>query len=171
MRRSLACSPHKQRLKALSEISLKYSFQLTQTSGARKSFAVSKELKSTIKAAGKDVAESEIDGLKSFELSIVTMTDEELRELNIQSLDHDYYTDILTFEIDRTETHLLAELYFSVDRAQENAKKHKQSTEDELILLAIHGVLHLAGHDDHEPKAKRLMQRTQRSYLEKHRLG
>ncbi|HET6510851.1 MAG TPA: rRNA maturation RNase YbeY, partial [Candidatus Kapabacteria bacterium] len=115
---------------------MKYSFQLTQTSGARKSFAVSKELKSTIKAAGKDVAESEIDGLKSFELSIVTMTDEELRELNIQSLDHDYYTDILTFEIDRTETHLLAELYFSVDRAQENAKKHKQSTEDELILLA-----------------------------------
>ena len=117
------------------------------------------------------MATSEIAGLKKFELSIVTMTDEELRELNIQSLDHDYYTDILTFEIDRTESTLMAELYFSVDRAQENAKKHKQSTEDELILLAIHGVLHRAGHDDHEAKAKRLMQRTQRSYLEKHRLG
>jgi probable rRNA maturation factor len=150
---------------------LQYSFQLTQTPGARKSFAVSKELKAAIKAAGKAVVGSEIEGLKKFELSIVMMTDEELRQLNIQSLDHDYYTDILTFEIDRTETDLLAELYFSVDRAKENASKHKQSTEDELILLAIHGVLHLAGHDDHDPKAKRLMQRTQRAYLEMHRFG
>lgn len=150
---------------------MRYSFQLTQTPGARKSFAISKELKAAIKAAGKDVSQSEIEGLKKFELSIVTMTDEELRQLNIQSLDHDYYTDILTFEIDRTETDLTAELYFSVERANENASKHKQSTEDELILLVIHGILHLAGHDDHEPKAKRLMHRTQRAYLEVHRFG
>jgi probable rRNA maturation factor len=150
---------------------LRYSFQLSQTPGARKSFAISKELKAAIKAAGKSVAESEIEGLKKFDLSIVMMTDEELRQLNIQSLDHDYYTDILTFEIDRSETDLLAELYFSIDRAKENAAKHKQSTEDELILLTIHGCLHLAGHDDHEPEAKRLMQRIQRSYLEKHRFA
>lgn len=150
---------------------MKYTFHLTQTSGARKSFAVSRELKAAIKAAGRDVASAEIDGLKQFELSIVTMTDEELRALNIQSLDHNYYTDILTFEIDRSDHALLAELFFSVDRAKENAKKHKQSTEDELILLAIHGILHLAGHDDHEPKAKRLMQRIQRSYLEVHRFN
>jgi probable rRNA maturation factor len=148
---------------------LRYTFTLSQTPGAWKSFIISKELKAALKAAAKAVAESELSEIKQFTLSIVTMTDEELRELNVQSLDHDYYTDILTFEIDRTETDLLAELYFSVDRAKENAKKHKQSTEDELILLAIHGVLHLAGYDDHEPKARRLMLRTQRNYLEQHR--
>lgn len=115
------------------------------------------------------VAERELVAISRFNLSIVTMTDEELRELNVQSLDHDYYTDILTFEIDRNETDLLAELYFSVDRAAENARKHKQSTEDELILLAIHGVLHLAGYDDHEPAARRKMLRTQRNYLNQHR--
>jgi probable rRNA maturation factor len=150
---------------------LRYSFQLTQTPGARKSFAISKALKGAIKEAGKDVAASEIDGLKQFELSIVKMTDEELRQLNIQSLDHDYYTDILTFEIDRTGSTLLAELYFSVDRAMENARKHGQSTEDELILLTIHGILHLAGHDDHEPQSRRLMQKIQRAYLGQHRFG
>jgi probable rRNA maturation factor len=124
-----------------------------------------------LKAAGKAVAEIEIEGLKSFELSVVTMTDEELRALNVQSLAHDFYTDILTFEIDRTDTHLMGELYFSVDRAKENARKHKQSTEDELILLAIHGVLHLAGYDDHDPTEKRRMQKAQKGYLEQYGFG
>jgi rRNA maturation RNase YbeY len=149
---------------------LRYTFTLSQTPGARKSFAVTKELKDALKTAGKAVAESEIEGLKSFELSIVMMTDEELRALNVQSLAHDFYTDILTFEIDRTDTHLMGELYFSVDRAMENARKHKQSTENELILLAIHGVLHLAGYDDHDPKEKWGMERTQKAYLEQNRL-
>jgi probable rRNA maturation factor len=148
---------------------LRYTFTLTQTPGARKSFAISKELKAALKSAAKAVAENELEAIKHFSLSIVTMTDEELRELNVQSLDHDYYTDILTFEIDRNETDLLAELYFSVDRAKENAKKHKQSTEDELVLLVIHGVLHLAGYDDHEVSARRVMLRTQRNYLNEHR--
>lgn len=144
---------------------MRYKFTLTQTPGARKSFAISRELKAAIQGAGRSVAESEIEGLTSFELSVVTMTDEELRELNVQSLGHDYYTDILTFEIDRTATHLMGELYFSVDRALENAVKHKQAIEDELILLAIHGVLHLAGYDDRDPKAKRVMATVQNRYL------
>ncbi|HET6511021.1 MAG TPA: rRNA maturation RNase YbeY, partial [Candidatus Kapabacteria bacterium] len=144
---------------------MRYTFRLSQTSGARKSFQITKELKAAIKAAGKAVASQEIADLASFELSIVTMTDEELRELNVQSLEHDYYTDILTFEIDRTARTLLAELYLSVDRARENAQRHKQSTEDELILLTIHGVLHLAGYDDHDPAAKRKMHRRQSVYL------
>lgn len=99
------------------------------------------------------------------------MTDEELRELNVRSLNHDYYTDILTFEIDRSDSELVAELYFSVDRAKENARKHKQSPEDELILLAVHGVLHLAGHDDHETEARKQMLKRQRFFLAKHRMS
>ena len=144
---------------------MRYTFRLTQTSGARRSFPITKELRAAIKAAGKAVASQEIEDLRYFELSIVTMTDEELRELNVQSLEHDYYTDILTFEIDRTAATLMAELYFSVDRAQENAAKHQQSTEDELVLLTIHGVLHLAGYDDHETAAKRRMHRRQAEHL------
>jgi probable rRNA maturation factor len=150
---------------------VRFHFSLSQTPGARKSYKVSKELKAALKAAAKDVALTEIEGLEEFSLSIVTMTDEELRELNIQSLDHDYYTDILTFEIERDEVSLLAELYFSVDRAKENAMKHKQSTEDELTLLAIHGALHLAGHDDHDPPRRRKMRARERFFLARHRMS
>lgn len=148
---------------------MRYSFQLTQTLGAKRSFTVPKELRATIKAVGREVAETEIASLQEFTLSIVTMTDEELRELNIRTLAHDFYTDILTFEIDRTDSTLSAELYFSVDRALENARKHNQSIEKELTLLTIHGILHLAGYDDHEPKEKRKMARRQVFFLDKSR--
>jgi probable rRNA maturation factor len=113
----------------------------------------------------------EIPTLKEFNLGIVMMSDEELLALNQSALGHDYYTDILTFEIERTKEKsgnpekLEAELYFSVDRARENAKKARVSLEMELVHLAIHGVLHLAGYDDHEELSKKRMVNRERFFL------
>jgi rRNA maturation RNase YbeY len=102
---------------------------------------------------------------QQLDLSVVLMSDEELLELNNSSLGHDWYTDIITFEIERTVDALEAELYLSVDRAAENARKAKVTTEHELVHLVIHGLLHLAGYGDHEASAKKLMKRRERFYL------
>lgn len=144
---------------------MKLTFRLDQTPAARKSFKISPELKKALRQCAREVASLELPAVSAFTLGIVTMDDEELRELNISALSHDFYTDILTFEIDRTESILEAELYFSVDRALENAMKHKVSIEKELLLLTIHGILHLAGYDDHELAERRRMLTQQRGHL------
>lgn len=85
--------------------------------------------------------------------------------MNQSSLGHDWYTDILTFEIERSADRLEAELYLSVDRARENAKRAHVSLPQELVHLVLHGVLHLAGYDDKVPKAQNQMRARERFYL------
>lgn len=118
-----------------------------------------------MKRAARSVASGEAALPKLIDLSIVFMSDEELLSLNNSSLGHDWYTDIITFEIERTVDALEAELYLSVDRAAENARKARVTLEYELVHLVIHGLLHLAGYDDHETTAKKLMKRRERFYL------
>jgi probable rRNA maturation factor len=152
---------------------MKLHFTLTQTPAARKRYAVGAKLKAALKSIALQVAQLElgvtIPALKEFTLSIVVMSDDELLELNRSVLYHDYYTDILTFELDRTAETLESELYFSVDRARENAQKAQVSLEKELALLTVHGVLHLAGYDDHEPAQKKRMILRQRFFLAQNR--
>ena len=154
---------------------MRFSFTLVETPAARKSYRLSPKLKATIKAASKNVARVEMPSLVEFTLGIIIMSDDELLDLNRSALQHDYYTDILTFEIDRSEGEsenpekLESELYFSVDRARENAKKARVSLESELVHLAIHGVLHLAGYDDHEELSKKRMVIRERFFLRQYK--
>lgn len=143
-------------------------FQLTETAGAKKSLKVSPELRAMLKSIAKETADTELD-VGEFSLSIVCMTDDELLDLNRTVLSHDYYTDILTFEIERGEDSLEAELYFSVDRAKENAKKLRIPAEFELLHLCVHGILHLAGYDDHDPQEKKRMVLRERFFLKTYR--
>jgi rRNA maturation RNase YbeY len=78
----------------------------------------------------------------------IFMTDDELLEINISHLQHDDYTDIITFDLSDTEASIDGEIYISVDRIQENAKKFNCTPEDELIRVLSHGVLHLMGYKD-----------------------
>ena len=78
----------------------------------------------------------------------IFMSDEELIEINQSHLQHDDYTDIITFDLSDTEASIDGEIYISVDRIQENAKKFNCSNEDELIRVISHGVLHLMGYKD-----------------------
>jgi probable rRNA maturation factor len=136
-----------------------------QTAAAKKSLRFSAGLKLQLKAAAKLVFETDLSYLEEFHLSIVVLSDDELLAINRTSLNHDYYTDIITFEIERSETALEAELYISVDRAKENAKKYRANIEEELIRLVVHGVLHLAGYSDKTSSSKNQMRRRERWYL------
>ena len=144
---------------------MKFSFRLSQTKSARALQPVSPELRKKLNQSARQVVNAEIPDLKSFSLGVVFMSDEELLDLNNSSLGHDWYTDIITFEIDRSLTTLEAELYISVTRAQENAQQASVPMETELNLLIIHGLLHLAGYDDHDPVQKKRMRRRERFFL------
>ena len=144
---------------------MKIAFTLTQTSAARANFRISRELQSAMKRAAKLVAEGEMPDIRSFALSIVALSDEELLEINRASLGHDWYTDVITFELERSVDTLEAEVYISVDRAKENARMAKVKLEDEIAHLVVHAVLHLAGFDDHEALAKKRMKSRERFYL------
>ncbi len=111
------------------------------------------------------VAQTELPDVSELLLSVILMSDDELLEINQSSLGHDFYTDIITFEIERSADALEAELYISVDRARENAKRASVSMEHEMAHLVIHGVLHLTGYDDKAPKAKNQMRARERFYL------
>ncbi|HQW03710.1 MAG TPA: rRNA maturation RNase YbeY, partial [Saprospiraceae bacterium] len=91
--------------------------------------------------------------------------DEFLLEINRNHLDHDYYTDIITFPLN--DNPLIAEIYISIDRVQENATGLNIPFEDELHRVMIHGVLHLCGYDDHEEEDIRVIRKKEEFYLKK----
>lgn len=96
-------------------------------------------------------------------LDIVFCSDEFLLEINRNHLDHDYYTDIITFPLN--DNPLIAEIYISIDRVQENAAGLHVSFEDELHRVMIHGVLHLCGYDDHEDSDIIVIRKKEEEYL------
>lgn len=146
--------------------SAKFDFTCTASEAVKKEYPGWKEFISLLRIASTEVMGSELPDITRMKLGIVILTDDELLEMNLRVLKHDFYTDILTFEIERSENELEAELYFSFDRVQENALRFKVSLRNELARLAIHGMLHLAGFDDKEPEAKKLMRKKERFFLE-----
>jgi rRNA maturation RNase YbeY len=144
----------------------KLEFACTASKAASKKYPKWKALIPLLRVAVHEVMRQELLKIRTLKLGIVLMNDEELLEMNRQVLKHDFYTDILTFEIEREQTALEAELYFSLDRARENALQYKVTLRNELARLAIHGMLHLAGYDDKNPAGKKRMRERERFFLE-----
>jgi probable rRNA maturation factor len=96
------------------------------------------------------------------------LSDEELLQVNISMLQHDYYTDIITF--DYTDDHDIEqnEILISWDRVRDNAKTHGQSIHQELHRVCIHGLLHLAGYNDQTEQEKQKMRSLETHYLNLH---
>ena len=90
------------------------------------------------------------------ELSYVFCSDEYLLEMNRTHLNHDYYTDIITFNYNEGVS-LSGDLFISYDRVMDNAKEYGLSVYDELCRVMIHGVLHLIGFDDKSDKDAEVM--------------
>ena len=88
-------------------------------------------------------------------VSIVFCTDEFLLEMNRAYLNHDYYTDIITFDYSDKQQ-LAGELFISIDRINENASERNLQFDDELLRVMAHGVLHLMGFKD---KSKRELEK------------
>lgn len=81
------------------------------------------------------------------ELNYIFCDDAYLLQINIEYLQHDYYTDIITF--DYTEGNKIqGDVFISVERVKENAENFKTSFEEELLRVMSHGILHLCGYGD-----------------------
>jgi len=89
-------------------------------------------------------------------LNIVFCSDEFLLKINQEYLNHDFYTDIITFDYSY-DHYLSGELYVSIDRVNENAIQYKTTFLNELNRVIVHGVLHLCGYKDKTKKDERLM--------------
>lgn len=90
------------------------------------------------------------------ELNIILLTDDELLKINQEHLNHDYYTDIITFDYSSVNE-VVGDLFISIDRVSENAKQMQNRIENELHRVIIHGVLHLCGLLDKTPLDKENM--------------
>lgn len=97
------------------------------------------------------------------EVSVVFCSDDYLYKLNVDYLDHDTLTDIITFEY--SSNPVAGDLFISTDRATENALKFNCSTDDEVQRLLVHGTLHLLGYKDKTPEDKKLMTTKEDYYL------
>jgi len=87
-------------------------------------------------------------------LTYIFCTDAYLLEINKRFLQHDYYTDIITFNLADPASKIIGEVYISVDRVRENAKNHSASLNEELHRVIFHGALHLCGYKDKSAKDK-----------------
>ena len=97
-------------------------------------------------------------------LSIIFCSDDYLLEVNRKHLNHDYYTDVITF--DYTEQNDVAgDIFISVDRVEDNAKSLGISFLDELHRIIVHGTLHLLGYSDKTADAKQEMTEKEDFYL------
>lgn len=106
---------------------------------------------------------AEKEGKPVYELNFIFCSDEYLRQVNIEHLQHDYYTDIITFPY--TEGAVHGDIFISADRVGENAKLHGVSFLHELHRVMAHGVLHLAGYGDKTPEEVEIMRAKEDFYL------
>lgn len=98
------------------------------------------------------------------EISYIFCSDEYLHKMNLEYLNHDTYTDIITF--DYTEKNIVSgDIFISIDRVKENAIKFKSHFENELSRVIIHGALHLMGYKDKSAQEKEQMRSKEDFYL------
>ena len=97
-------------------------------------------------------------------LSFVFCNDEYLKNINVQYLNHDYYTDVITFDYSASDG-LSGDIFISIDRVKENAKGFKVSFNEELFRVIIHGVLHLCGFNDKSEKEIKEIRKQENYFL------
>ena len=91
------------------------------------------------------------EGLTIETLQYIFCSDQFLLGINKSYLQHDYYTDIISFDLSESKGKLIGEVYISIDRVKENAKSHKTSLKEELLRVIFHGALHFCGYKDKKP--------------------
>ena len=104
--------------------------------------------------------------VKTAELSVIFCNDTFLLGMNNNFLDHDTFTDIITFDLSESKHTVEGEIYISVERVKENAKIFKTTYTDELHRVIFHGVLHLCGFKDKKEKDKKVMRENEDYCLE-----
>jgi len=105
------------------------------------------------------------EGIRIECLQYVFCSDKYLLEINKQFLNHDYYTDIISFDLSEVKGALIGDIYISVDRVKENAKLVKTTQSNELLRVIFHGALHFCGYKDKKPADVKLMRSMEDKWL------
>jgi probable rRNA maturation factor len=105
------------------------------------------------------------EGYELNQLNYVFCSDEYLLNINRQYLDHDFYTDIITFDSSENKGIVEGDIFISIERVQENANDLNKTFEDELRRVLAHGILHLVGYDDIEDEQELEMRAKEDFYL------
>ncbi len=98
-------------------------------------------------------------------LDYVFCSDEYLLQMNKDFLQHDYYTDIITFPLSDKHQPIVGEVYISLDRVNDNASQHNASVLDETLRVLFHGALHLCGYGDKSENEIKTMRAKEDFYI------
>ena len=107
------------------------------------------------------------EGFLLEELNFIFCSDDFLLGINQRYLDHDTYTDVITFDNSEAEKTIVGDIFISIDRIKENASTFKHEFMDELCRVMVHGTLHLLGYPDKGKAAKKIMTDKEDFYLKK----
>ena len=105
------------------------------------------------------------EGNKIQNLNFLIVGDKRMIHFNKTYLNHDYSTDIITFDNSENKK-INGDIVISIERVKENSKKYKVKLEDELRRVMVHGLLHLLGYDDKNEKEKKRIRKKENYYLE-----
>ncbi|MCC8188738.1 MAG: rRNA maturation RNase YbeY [Bacteroides sp.] len=103
-------------------------------------------------------------GKKCGEIAYIFCSDAKILEVNRRYLQHDYYTDIITFDYTEKDR-ISGDLFISLDTVQSNAQQYGTSYEEELHRTIIHGILHLCGINDKGPGEREIMEAAENQTL------
>lgn len=132
------------------------------TVNSLKKYSINKLLVHNIVKELKSSLNFEIEDLK-----INFVSNEYILDVNKNFLNHNYFTDIITFNYSERKNNLDAELFISIEEARENANDYGCSIQQELLRLIIHGVLHLIGFDDLKKNEKIIMKKEEDNLVNK----
>lgn len=105
------------------------------------------------------------EGRRVKNLNYIFCSDEYLLQINKNYLKHNFYTDIITFNLSQTPAEMIGEIYISIDRVKDNATQLGVTIKEELHRVIFHGVLHLCGYKDKSPKHQKEMRAAEDRYL------
>jgi probable rRNA maturation factor len=105
------------------------------------------------------------EGKVSGDLNFIITNDEELKKINVEFLQHNYFTDVISFD-NSTDEKISGEVYISIDTVRNNSVNYKVSLTNEIIRVIVHGTLHLCGYSDNTDEERAIMRKREDGWIE-----